>query len=195
MPRVGDRQRAVAVVGLVTAMLLLVAFVPSTTPALAQGTPMPTTTTPAERSSTTVAIITTTTLSGASTTVAPATTTSTGPGPTTTRARGASSPSSTTAPRRSSPSTTTARTATTAEVDDSPSTTERDSLFPNISRPPRTTTSTSSPSLKQAAASTGLSTGNLVTLVIAGLLTVVLALSALTVRYVRATRPGDRYLE
>jgi hypothetical protein len=35
----------------------------------------------------------------------------------------------------------------------------------------------------------------MVTLIIAGLLAVALALSALTVRYVRATRPGDRFVE
>lgn len=182
MPSVGERQRAAVVVGMVVAGLFLVANLPVARPAAAQGMTLPTTPT-----SVAVAPSNTTTGGSPSTTVPPSTT-SARPRSTPTTA---ASPSTTA--RRVTPSTTTARTGTVAGSDDSPDTTEQEKSTADTFPPLRTTTTTTSDlALEPAASSTGLSTGSLVVLVVAGLLAVALALSLLTVRYVRATQPGDR---
>lgn len=186
MPSVGDRQR-VAVVGMVTTLLFVLSL--SSAPlVVAQVMTLPSTPTTEVRPSTTVEIPVTTT-------AAPSTSTSAAPRSTTTSQRGPGSPTSpSTTARRQSPTTSTARTATTAAVDESPTTTEPVSLTPSTERPPRSDPAPGLP-VEQAARSTGLSTGSLVALVVAGLLAVALALSALTVRYVRATRPEDRFTD
>ncbi len=194
MPRVGDRQRAAVVVGLVLAVLVMIALVPTSPPAAAQGVTEPTTATIEVGPNSTVESPTSTTARLSSTTTAPSASTSFAAPSTTTNGRGSQSPaSSPTTARRVSTTTTALRTSTTADVDDSPSTTTPADVSPSASRSSTTTTEPSLP-IEQAASSTGLSTGSLVTLVVAGLLGVALALSLLTVRYVRATRPGDRLI-
>ncbi|CAN5824159.1 hypothetical protein BH23ACT1_BH23ACT1_03910 [soil metagenome] len=190
MPRVGDRQRAAVVVGLM-AVLVLIALVPASPPAAAQGFTVPTTAMTEVGPSSTVESPTSTTATLNSTTTVPSTSTSVAAPSTTTNGRGSQSPASSPSTARGVSTTTTAlRTSTTADVDDSPSTTTRADVSPSASRSSTPPTEPSLP-IEQAASSTGLSTGSLVTLVVAGLLGVALALSLLTVRYVRATRPGD----
>lgn len=184
MPCVGDRQRAAVVVGMVAGILFLVGNLSFVLPAAAQGMTLPSTPT-----SVTVAPSASTTIERSpSTTVVP-TTISARPRSTTTT-RDSASPSTTA--RRVTPSTTAARTGMVSGLDDSPATTDRQRPSADSSVSRRTTTTTSDLALEQAASSSGLSTGSLVALVVAGLLAVALALSLLTVRYVRATQPGDR---
>ncbi|CAN5174619.1 hypothetical protein BH24ACT1_BH24ACT1_12590 [soil metagenome] len=187
MPVVGDRQRAAVVVGVVFGFLLLVAHLPASRPAAAQSAILlPTTTSAAVDSSST-------TTRQVSTTVAP-TPTSFRSRSTTTIRRAPASP--TTTARRVVPSTTKARTGTSLDMDDVPATTDPDLSTTNTSEVPKTTTTTKPDfPLEQAASSSGFSTGSLVALVVAGLLTVALALSLLTVRYVRTTRPEGRHFD
>ncbi|MBW3612120.1 MAG: hypothetical protein KY438_11455 [Actinobacteria bacterium] len=56
------------------------------------------------------------------------------------------------------------------------------------------TTTTGDLTLEQTSTTSGMSTGSVVALLIAGLLAVALGLSALTFRYVRTTRPHDRFV-
>ena len=177
MPLVGDGQRAAVVVGTVIGVLLPLVLL-SGAPAAGQGMTVPPTT------SATVAPSPSTTSSPSSTTTPPPTT-SAPPRSTTTAPKASASPSTTA--RRMAPSTTRAQTATTAGLDERPTTTDWDRSAPDTSPPLRTTSPTLP--LEQAASSTGLSTGSVIALVIAGLLGVAMALSLLTVRYVRATRP------
>ena len=182
MPLVGDRQHAGLVVGVaIGLLLLLVALTP--VPAAGQGTTLPPT------PSTTVAPSPTTTPEPSSTTVAP--TTSAAPRSTTTAARAPASTSTTA--RKVAPSTTRAETATTVRSEEGPTTTDRDRSATDASQPVRTTPP--SLPLEQAATSDGLTPGNVVALIVAGLLAVAMALSLLTVRYVRATRPEDRHVD
>lgn len=183
MPVVEDRQRAGLVVGVVIGFLLpLVAFFP--VPAAGQGMTLPST------PSTTVTPSPTTTSPPSSTTAAPPTT-SAGARSTTTAAKASASPSTTA--RKVAPSTTRAKTATTVRSEEGPTTTDRDRSVTDASQPLRTTPPTLP--LEQAATSSGLSPGNVVALIVAGLLAVAMALTLLTVRYVRATRPEGRYVD
>lgn len=179
MPLVGERQRAAVVVGTVIGFLLPFAQL-SAVPAAGQGMTLPPTT------SATVAPSPTTTIPPSSTTPAPPTTSARPRSTTTTRK--ASVPPSTTA-RKVAPSTTEGETATTVGSD-GPTTTDWNRSATDASQPLRTTSPTVP--LERAASSSGLSTGSVVALVISGLLAVAMALSLLTVRYVRATRPEGR---
>ena len=183
MPLVGDGQRAAAVVGTVIGFLFPFALL-SGAPAAGQGMTLPPTT------SATVAPSPSTTSEPSSTTAAPPTT-SAGPRSTTTAPKASASPSTTA--RKVAPSTTRAKTATTAGLDERPTTTDWDRSAPDTSSPLRTTSPTLP--LEQAANSTGLSPGSVVALVVAGLLAVAMALSLLTVRYVRATRPEGPHFD
>ena len=181
MPGVGDGQRSAGVVGMVSVIAVL-SFYLWAPPAAGQLITLPS-------PSTTVSP--TTTAPRVTTTEAPdrTTTTTASALPTATTSRRAPASTSSTA-RRPSPTTTEATTRTTSAMDN----------FPTIERgdPPstfRTPTTPDTLPLEQAATSTRMSTGSLVAMIIAGLLAVAVALSLLTVRYVRATRPGDGFPE
>ncbi|HEV2809056.1 MAG TPA: hypothetical protein VGV93_01490 [Acidimicrobiales bacterium] len=178
-----DRHRAAVVVGTVVALVL--SFAPfSGAPAAGQGVPLAPTTSVTEAPSPS------TTSPPSSTTAAPPTT-SAGPRSTTTAPKASASPSPTA--RKAPPSTSRAKKATTVRSEERPTTTDRARSVTDTSQPLRTTPPTLP--VEQAATSSGLSSGNVVALIAAGLLAVAMALSLLTVRYVRATRPEDRHVD
>ncbi len=142
------------------------------------------TTTPATPT-TTLPESTTTTLSQSSTTGVTASTSTTS-GSAGARSGARSSPSTTV---RRSPSTTALDGASPTSSSLLPTTTVVEDLVGNGS-----TTTTGDLTLEQTSTTSAMSTGSLVALIIAGLLAVALGLSALTFRYVRTTRPPDRFV-
>lgn len=196
MPWVGVRQRAAVVVCLVTLVLAAMAFAPAGAQLITL--PPNSTTASVDQSTTTVAESTSTTASSGSTTSVRSSTPATSG-----TESGASRTSTTTASGSGgrAPSSTVRRTPTTTSSGPSggqapttssslqPTTTEARGVIDGGS-----TTTTDTLAIERAASASGMSTGSLVALIVAGLLGVALALSALTVRYVRATRPHDHFI-
>ncbi len=197
MPWVGVRQRAAVVVCLVTLVLAAMALAPAGAQLITL--PPNSTTASVDQSTTTVAESTSTTASSGSTTSVRSST------PTTSGTESGASRTSTTTTASGSggraPSSTVRRTPTTTSSGPSggqapttssslqPTTTEARGVIDGGS-----TTTTDTLAIERAASASGMSTGSLVALIVAGLLGVALALSALTVRYVRATRPHDHFI-
>lgn len=185
MPWVGVRQRAAAVVCLVTVVLMGTALAPADAQLVVLD---PTTTTSPPAPTTTQAEPTTTSPSSPTTGVPPTTPTTSGSGRTATTGGSGSSRPSTTTTRR--PATTTTEAVDTTTPTPSRPTTTGAGGFPGDT----TTPTTGDLTMTQASSNSGLSAGRIVALIIAGLLAVALGLSALTVRYVRSTQPPDRFV-